>query len=517
MATKLLLCISADQATVASWRRRRLAGCRRFSNDESGWNAFSNFLRAARGIPIHIMVDSVDEDYRFETLPHTTGRDRAEMVDRKLKQLYRGTSYYSCSLQERNAGKRKDDRYLFAALTDPDLLSPWLRGIEANALPVAGVYPLPMVSASLIERLRLKHANLLTVSKDNAGVRQTFFKDLKFRISRLTPLRDTGRVADQYYADEISNTRMYLDALTVTHVDDVLQVVILDQNDSLGGLPAAIGRGRPNMQCHLLTRADIVSRFGIAPAELDASADSLHLHLLGESKPAINFAPRNVTGGFQRYLGRRWVYGVSAATMAGAMLWTGVNAFEVMRLDELAENLRRQTLDYQARYQQVTAQFPQAPTTADNLRQTVEMAGQIRSSLRTPESMFLVVSHALDALPQIQLTRIAWHYGGLPAELEAGRSQPTAKGQPAPESATRVQSAVLRGEIRPFDGDYKAAMGIINAFATQLAVDGRVAEVRALRLPLNVSSDAGLSGSTAATSERNSAEFEFAIIFKAGI
>jgi hypothetical protein len=75
----------------------------------------------------------------------------------------------------------------------------------------------------------------------------------------------------------------------------------------------------------------------------------------------------------------------------------------------------------------------------------------------------------------------------------------------------------LRGEIRPFDGDYKAAMGIINAFATQLAVDGRVVEVRALRLPLNVSSDAGLSGSTAATSERNSAEFEFAIIFKAGI
>jgi hypothetical protein len=517
MATKLLLCISADQATVASWRRRRLAGCRRFSNDENGWNAFSNFLRAARGIPIHIMVDSVDEDYRFETLPHTTGRDRAEMVDRKLKQLYRGTSYYSYSLQERSAGKRKDDRYLFAALTHPDLLSPWLRGIEANALPVAGVYPLPMVSASLIERLRLKQANLLIVSKNNAGVRQTFFKDLKFRISRLTPLRDTAQVADQYYADEISNTRMYLDALTVTHVDDMLQVVILDQNDSLGGLPAAIARGRPNMQCHLLTRADIVSRFGIAPAELDASADSLHLYLLGESKPAINFAPRNVTGGFQRYLGRRWVYGVSATTLAGAVLWSGVNAFEVMRLDELTENLRRQTQDYHAQYRQVTAQFPQAPTTADNLRQTVEMAGQIRSSLRTPESMFLVVSHALDALPQIQLTRIAWHYGSLPAELEAGRSQPTAKGQAAPESGTRVQSAVLRGEIRPFNGDYKAAMGIINAFATQLAADGRVAEVRVLRLPLNVSSDAGLSGSTAATSERNSAEFEFAIIFKAGV
>jgi hypothetical protein len=211
------------------------------------------------------------------------------------------------------------------------------------------------------------------------------------------------------------------------------------------------------------------------------------------------------------------VYGASAATLAGAMLWSGVNTFDVMSLNELTENLRRQTQDYQARYQQVTAQFPQAPTTADNLRQTVELAEQIRSTLRTPESMFLVVSHALDALPQIQLTRIAWHYGSLPAELEAGRSQPTAKGQATLESGIRVQSAVMRGEIRPFNGDFKAAMGLINAFATQLAADGRVAEVRAVRLPLNVSSDAGLSGSTIATGERNSAEFEFAIIFKAGV
>jgi len=463
------------------------------------------------------MVDSVDEDYRFETLPHTTGRDRVEMVARKLRQLYRGTTYYSYSLEERGAGKRKDDRYLFAALTDPELLSPWLRGIEANALPVAGVYPLPMVSAFLIERLRLKHSNLLIVTKNNAGVRQTFFKDLKFRISRLTPLRDAAEVADQFYADEVSNTRMYLDALTVTHVDDTLQVVIIDQNDSLAGLPAAIARGRPNMQCHLVTRADIVSRLGIAPAELEGSADTLHLHLLGESKPPINFAPRQVTGGFQRYLGRRWVYRASAATLAGAMIWSGVNTFELMQLDELTANLRRQTQDFHARYQQVTVQFPQAPTTAENLRQTVELAAQIKASLRTPDAMFLVVSHALDALPQIQLTRIAWYYGRHPAALDASRSQAPATSLEALDPGTRVQSAVVRAEIRPFNGDYKAAMGLINAFAAQLATEGMVAEVRAVRLPLNVSSDAGLSGSTMAASDRNSAEFEFAIVFKAGV
>jgi hypothetical protein len=132
MATKLLLCISADQATVAVWQGRRLAGCKRFGNDEAGWAAFSNFLRAARGIPIHIMVDSVDEDYRFETLPHARGRDRVEMVGRKLKQLYHGTSYHSCSLQERGAGSARTTATCRSA-TDPDLLSPWLRAIDSTA------------------------------------------------------------------------------------------------------------------------------------------------------------------------------------------------------------------------------------------------------------------------------------------------------------------------------------------------------------------------------------------------
>jgi hypothetical protein len=68
MAAKLLLCISAEQATVAAWRGHRLVECRRFDNDEDGLAAFSNYLQAVRGLPVHIMVDTVDEDFRFESL-----------------------------------------------------------------------------------------------------------------------------------------------------------------------------------------------------------------------------------------------------------------------------------------------------------------------------------------------------------------------------------------------------------------------------------------------------------------
>jgi hypothetical protein len=189
----------------------------------------------------------------------------------------------------------------------------------------------------------------------------------------------------------------------------------------------------------------------------------------------------------------------------------------VLRLQDEMLGLRRQTQDFQVQYQQVTAEFPQAPIAADNLRHTVELAQQFRGSVRTPESMLLVVSRALDASPQIELARIAWHYGGVPAGIGADLPQPGTGDQPPLDPATVVQTAVLRGEVTPFDGDFKAAMRRISAFAVQLAADDKVAEVRTLKLPLNVSSDTGLSGSTNAPSERGSAQFEIAIVFKAGV
>ena len=125
---------------------RRLIGCRGFEDDEAGPAAFQNLLRSAAGVPVYLMADTVDEDYRFETLPHASGSDRREMVERKLKQLYRSTPFYGASLQEREGDKRRDDRYLFAALTNPEIFNPWLQILLAAKAPIAGVFPLPMVS-----------------------------------------------------------------------------------------------------------------------------------------------------------------------------------------------------------------------------------------------------------------------------------------------------------------------------------------------------------------------------------
>ena len=514
MPSKLLLSISNDQATAAVRRGRRLGSPKKFENNQAGWGAFTSFLRGLRGFSVHIMVDTVEEDFRLETLPHIRGPDRIAMVNRKLKQLYRATPYYSYALLDRDATRRRDDRYLFAALTNAELLIPWLRAIESAALPVSGIYPQALVSVLLIERLKLKEPNLLVITKNVAGLRQTFFKDLKFRISRLTPLRSPADTSDDQYAAEVSNTRMYLDALTVTHVDDILEVIILDHDGSLPGLGAAIMRERPNTRCQYFDLNEIHARFGIPVADLQASGDVLHLYLLGEQAPTLNLAPSHLTRSYKRFAFSRWVYAASAALLLGAILWSAVDLYRAMDIDQRTLAARQQTQEYQTRYQQVVAQFPDAPTTPENLRQTVETAEQIRAAQRTPEKMFSIVSHALDGSPEINLTRIEWHYGD--SVTKAAKPGMNSAQAPRAELGKLVQSGLVYGEISHFNGDYRAAMNVIRHFAQQIAQDDAVADVDAVKLPLDVRSEAALTGSTAPAAGKDTAHFELAIVFRNG-
>src|SRR5262245_27931472 len=145
MAEKLLVAVSAQNATAARWRGSRLTECQQFGNDAGGLAAFREYLAAVPDAPAYVMVDAVEEDYRFETLPHALGPDRAQMAARKLKQHYRNTPYMTAWRIGRDTGKRRDDRYLFSALTNPEIVTDWLEAIVARGLPVSGVYLLPLV------------------------------------------------------------------------------------------------------------------------------------------------------------------------------------------------------------------------------------------------------------------------------------------------------------------------------------------------------------------------------------
>ena len=508
MAEKLLVCISADQVSAVLSRNRALGRCRVFRNDEEGREVFDRFLASMHNVPVHVMVDVVEEDYRFELLPHARGRDRAELIDRRLRQLYRNTPYCAAVLQGRDTGKRRDDQYLFVALINPEPIENWLNQIRSHELPIAGVYLLPLVAEPLAQKIAPATPNVLLVARHSSGLRLTFFRHGKLRISRLTRVDVTDPAARMsVFTEEVANTRLYLHAMRVMSLDEHLSVVVLDRDGSLAGLEQSIMREVSNAQATRIGTPDIVARTGVPETTVADEPDALYLHFLGLQPKQGNLAPEPVTERFQIYQLRRALYATAAIAGGVSVAWVLINAYLIYDLRGQRQIAASQTADYQRRYQEVTRSFPATPTSADNLVAAVQTAERLRSSKRTPEAAMIVASRALEQFPNVHLTAFGWRYDVRDFDSDGPTRRVDAAPPPAasPAATQRKQSAFVEAEIRPFSGDYRAALEAISRFADVLRHDPAVAEVRVVSLPLNVSPSMALSGSTTDNADRPTA------------
>ena len=512
MRRKLLLCVSTYHLTAAVWARGQLRSLHEFTDDEAGQRDFMTFLGGLRRIPIYFLADTLDEDYRFEMLPRAKGSDQRELLDRKLKQAYRATPFSAAQLIYRDKQSKRDDHYFFAALTKADGLEPWINLVQARRLPVVGVYLAPLVLNGFIRTLGLDDRNTLAVSQHAAGLRQTFFKNGQYRVSRLTLARpDSFGPSAVNYPEEIRNTRGYLDALNITHVDEPVTVLIMDQDGSLADVESALGETSPKLRVVRLPPEQLADRLRVPVQLLDTYRDALPLQLLGSAEPSINLAPRVVTSGYDRMRASRIIYAAAGAMAAIAVSWLGVNVFRTGALDDEAQGYALHARGEEARYNEIARTFPPTPGSGEHLRQASEAAALLRSSYRTPDAMYKVISQALDQSPSIVLQSMTWRHG--PAIPPPGQTSVT------PGPANFTQSAKLSAQLVAAEADYRGIISRVDQFVQLLASHPSVASAKATNLPVSTASTSALTGDTSVAREEKPAPpiFEVEVVLKPGL
>ncbi|MFH1493277.1 MAG: hypothetical protein ABIG70_00570 [Pseudomonadota bacterium] len=501
MTAKIIFCVTTQGAIGSLFEHGKLGQCRNFPATEEGQREFGDLLSAHPAVPVYMMVDSVEEDYHAEALPHVSGSARHELLQRKLKQLYRNTPYCTAWIQGRDSGKRRDDRYLFAALTNTDMLRPWLDMLQQHQAPLAGLYLLPMVSQELLALLKLTHLDVLLVNKHHDDLRQSYFQGGQLKASRLAVVGAENAGVDALMA-EIGKTRLYLNSLRLAARESRLVVLLLDSDDSMEEVQQRL-QADPTFDSQRLTRREISARLKSTP--LGACPYATHMTVLGLRAPANNLAPASITRSHWRHQLRSALYGASAIAAVVSLIWTGTNLFQRHQFDGESSDLALQTQDQQARYVEVTKTFPQSPASADNLEKAVQLAELLKQDSRTPERMMQVVSRALESSPEVVLARLAWKFG-----MSGGEStdKPPVTGSPAAGSNWQ-EWGMLEAEIRPFHGDYRAAMAGINRFAARLSHDAEVANANVTQMPLDVHSASALSGNTLDATSKDSVRAEF--------
>lgn len=521
--SKLILCASNNHLIAGVWYGTRLQTYETFDNTEQGYAAFEVFIRNHQNLNAYMIADAIEEEYRLETLPHTAGNARKEILERKLNQFNRNNLFRAAHFISQDKDKRRDDNFLFAALANADFLQRWMTIIQAHQLPLVGLYLLPMVSQYAVQQMKLTAPNILLCERLTSGLRQTYLSNGSLRMSRLASMSDVKPNQMAYfYLMEIEKTRLYLLSQRFISDHTELQLVLpsLDSNSEVIGKSISQEQG---LECKIVDYLAYAKNINISPDLVVKYPELLHMQLLANGHVPDSLAPEQLTKSYRINNTRRGIYMAAVATGLVGLSLAGYSMYKATEYANTLKDLQQQTRAQQARYEMVAKDFPSTPIPSADLKIAADIAQSLRAYNGTPNALMSIVSGALEGVPEIGLNRLYWTQTPnveLPdVEVTAEQAQPNANMvMPAAEVSAGVlrQVAFLNAELLNFGGDYRAALMSVNRFVSALKQHPDIEQVLVIQEPVNVSSYANLQGSTRDenTSERTPAVFKLKIILK---
>ena len=228
LGTKWVYIIQDKEIVVRSWREDRFGEEQVFSQSAAGQTEFGIFLSRPdlEQHTAYVLVDLIDEELQTHNIPGLRGAARKGLIERRLERLFRQTSYRRAVTQGRVSGGA--ERILFSGLTSPHLVRPWLQILQEKNIRIAGMWSIALLSSLLLHKIAPLSTNVLFVSLNSAGQRQTFFSSGQPLVSRLVPRQygDIKQAAEAIYS-ETGRTRLYLNGLRLLSRELPLDVFVL--------------------------------------------------------------------------------------------------------------------------------------------------------------------------------------------------------------------------------------------------------------------------------------------------
>jgi hypothetical protein len=496
-------------------RGSRIIARREFAVTGAGSTEFERYLAHMPSMPVHIFVDLAEEDFRLDTVPHVGRGDRDAILNRKLAQIFRNTPYRHAQLQGREAEGRRDDRVIYTAITNPEILRPWLDVIERLKVPLAGVYSAAVFSAVMLEELDLAFAHTLLVTfTPGDAMRQSYFKDGEIKFSRLTPIDlQEGQTLGTMIAEETTRTWQYLDSLRHFGEEDRLEVcVVVHPSERVAIQPAL--RDFAQIQYRVLDIEQVATKLGLKPAPLGSTAEEVFVHLWLLRKVENHFASSDLRRHDTIRNTRILLVRAAGIALAVGVAWGAWNLSRVVEENEDDQRLAQQLNTLNREYDEITRSLPSFGVGGSTMRDAVAFYNGSIKGFPTINQFALSLSAALQAHPDVHLTQLTWQatddlktlpaLAAIPAPLappvksvgkgaEPVAPPPAAEDPNAPFSNGRYEVALVEATVRVASNDFRGALDKVEQLAADISkIDGFRAEVA--ESPLDVRSTLALQG-----------------------
>lgn len=513
---KIVLCATANNLVAGLWHADKLQHSETFANTPEGNQGFADFLTAHPGTHVYLLANAVEEDYRLESLPHSTGKAKKELINRKLNQFYRGLEYRAAHFIMREKDKRKDDKFLFVALNNDDFLQNWVQILKEIETRLVGVYLLPMLSRILVTEFKLNAPHILLCEKLSSGVRQTYFHNGRLRMSRLIPtVPEDENQLGYFYLVETQKTRLYLLSKRFISRDVTLNLQLVNLADDVSQIQQNFSH-EPGIDCEVIDLAGFAKSLHLDQNALKAVPELLHMQQLATANLVDNLAPDALTKHFRLNKISRWLKTLALILAISGLLigaWYLVAGF---RNQTAFTEAKQATNLEQLKYNEVAKSFPTTEISAGDLKVAVTLDQTLAGFPQSPRRMMLAISRGLDQFPDIVLTNLRWLQSGdlaiqdtgIPADQINIKNAENAL-KLAPNQLAEI--AFVTAEVANFDGNYRNAIQLVNTFSSVIRQDPSVAYVEVVETPINLNSYTDLHGST---TDKGLSDIEQAASFK---
>jgi len=512
-------------------RHGRIEARREFAVSGTGVAEFERYLAHMPPKPVHMFTDLAEEDFRLDTIPHVGKGDREAILNRKLTQIFRNTPFRFALVQGREPEGRRDDRVMYTAITNPEVLRAWTEVLDRLKVPLAGIHSAAVFSGVLLEELDLAFAHTLLVTLSPGGaMRQTYFRDGEFKFSRLTPMDlEEGQTLGSMIAEETTRTWQYLDSLRHFAEDDRLEVcVLVHRNDREAVQPAL--RDFAQIQYRILDIEQVSAKLGLKHPPLGSTAEEVFVHLFLVRRIENHFASAEMRRYDTLRSARLVLNRLAVGAVAASLAWGAWNVSRVFDSSDGDLLLAQQLSGVNREYEDITRSLPSFGVGGATMRDAVAFYNYAIRGFPAITDFAVSLSKVLRDHPGVRLTQISWQATDdakaapalSPAPLQAGApvrampkaaapggANPASSGSVAALSSGKYEVAHVEATIRVPSNDFRAAIEQVERLAADISrTDGLQAEV--IESPLDVSSSTELQGRLG-TKEQGQMETRFVL------
>jgi len=505
MSNETILYVTDNALVVFECKDDLIFKTETFSRDGIGIVQYGKFLSEHTKDTFAILLNSVEEQYKLDNIPHISKRQNL-LLSRQLNKQFRGNSYRYGTIQGRETFGKKEDKILLTTVGNEELLTTWLKPLLDRKISVVGIFSLPLLTEKVTSQLGLNKEKLLVVTLDSTQLRLTFLDGNQFKVSRSirATTNDPGTMC-QEINDEIVKTLRYLGRIRLLSPNQKCDILFISSN-KVTQIVSNNPENNATGEWIYLDSDDINSITGQHSHSSDDNfmITELFLYIYKNAKPTNHYATASHTRYYNTKRLKRPIILSSAAILLILMLFSAVLLIDTKVLDiQLAKTSHKLQI-IKSNLAISESKLPDFPLNADTVKASVSAVNKLLAEQPRLKRPLIVFSNIFSEFENFEIDYLRWNID----RREVEDTNPDIKDQHVSDDDTEMADVevdtemkikwvpviTVTGKLQNFSGNYVSANISIEKLINKLKKNTIFHSVVATKKPISNSPEEKIDG-----------------------